>query len=56
VGLRMRKRCSVDGGGCYCVAVTAAVTLGSRECLRVSQGSAPGILALSVVASARVAA
>ena len=25
-----------DGGGCDCVAVTAAVTLGSRDCFRVS--------------------
>ena len=42
------KRCSVYGGGSYCVAVTAAVTLGSRDCFRVSQGSAPGTLATRV--------
>jgi hypothetical protein len=31
VGLPRRKRYSVDGGGCYCV----AVTLGSRDCVHV---------------------
>jgi hypothetical protein len=42
----------VDGGGCYCVAVTTAVTLGSRDGFRVSRCSAAGTLALSVALSA----